>query len=353
MEEYLEIRLDIFDRLGQRAQVVKTLRMEELIEEILKEFDDIPADSPERYALYLKGSKKSLPREQTLAQADIQPQDELTLTYAARDDLREMLETARASLRDEKTGKEYMLEWTPAVIGRPTNSAEHNILLAVNFQHHPNGMSVSRRHAQVLMKDGRYFLESLTPTNPTVLNTKVLAPGQKAEIRHKDTLFFGKRVKMTFLLHSAPKIAPPPAREERDSTSTPVMTVEPLPAPSLEATVEPMTFESSEATRMDTDAPVLCLVIEKAGTHAGELIEFDDFPVSLGRSHPLLAGEKEASRQHVQFDYDPVAGQFTVQDMKSANGTFVDGERLTPETPRSLQPAMRLQLGPNVVLLVR
>ncbi len=345
MEEYIEIRLDIFDRQGQRAQVLKTLRLGELIEEILKEFDDIPADSPERYALYLKGSKKSLPREQTLEKADIQPQDELTLAYANRDDLREMLDAGRIKLRDEETDREYALDWTPALIGRPTNSAEHNMLLAVNFQNHPNGMSISRRHAQISMKDGKYYLESLTPTNPTILNKKVLAPGQKAELRHKDTLFFGKNVKMTFLMQ--------PTVEDAQQHLHPASFLETQSGKS-EPVFGSLTSgrQDENVTMMGEALPGLHLFIEKAAAASGTLT-IDTFPAILGRSHPLLLGEKEVSRQHVEFRYNPDLKQAQVIDLNSANGSFLNGTRLTPQAPYVINSGMRLQLGPNVILVVR
>ena len=37
MDEYLEIRLDVFEHVGQRARVMKSLKVDELIDEVLKD----------------------------------------------------------------------------------------------------------------------------------------------------------------------------------------------------------------------------------------------------------------------------------------------------------------------------
>ena len=343
MDEYIEIRLDVFEHVGQRARVMKSLKVDELIDEVLKEFDDVPSESPERFALYLKGNKRPLAKEHTLIQADIQPQDELVFEYV-RQDIREMLEPQQyAFLRDEETGRLYGIEWTPAIIGRPTNEAEHNIMLAVNLLVHPQGMTVSRKHAQILFEDGRYFLETLTDNNLTISNKKVIPLGQRAEIHHNDMLFFGKRVKMTFLLQSAisQKVTPQPgslkpAPERGDPPSTPRPVVIAQPA--------------ANETRIGF-APSLHLFIEKATATAGQHIDLNEYPAVIGRSHPLLNVEKEVSRNHLEVRFDPVQNAFFVVDLNSGNGSVLNGNRMTPGTPYAFQPEMRLELGPKVVLV--
>ena len=54
-EDYVDVEFDIFEYTGQRARVRKTLTIEVLINEILREFDDIPSDSTNKYVLYLTG----------------------------------------------------------------------------------------------------------------------------------------------------------------------------------------------------------------------------------------------------------------------------------------------------------
>ena len=343
MDEYLEIRLDVFEHVGQRARVMKSLKVDELIHEVLKEFVVVPSESPERFALYLKGNKRPLAKEHTLIQADIQPQDELVFEYV-RQDIREMLEPHQyAFLRDDETGRLYGIEWTPAIIGRPTNEAEHNIMLAVNLQVHPQGMTVSRKHAQIVFVDGNYYLEILTDSNPTTLNNKILSVQTRAKIQHDDVILFGKKVKMTFLLQSAisQKVTPQPgsvrARAEPVSTPRPAVVASPPAA--------------ANETRIGPVVPSLRLFIEKATATAGQRIELSEYPAVIGRGHPLLSVEKEVSRNHLEVRFDPAQEAFFAVDLSSGNGSVLNGNRMVPGTPYLLKPEMRLELGPKVVLV--
>jgi len=332
MDEYLEVRLDIFEHLAEPARVRKNLKIAELIDEILKEFSDVPSESPQRYELYLKGNKKPISRNSTLAQADIQPQDELVLTYSHQDDPREMFaESKRVYLRDEEDGRIYTLEWSPALIGRPNKSAEQDILMAVNLQQHPHGMTVSRRHAQITLENGHFFLQALAENNPTVLNKRVIPPGSRAELQDNDSFFLGKRLQMTFFTHK------PAGQQSAVSESASI----PRPA-----------MLSSDSQTVLGESPLeipLRLLIEKSHTGLGQVIELP-LPARLGRSHPMLANDKEVSRQHVEFHYDPAQGQVYLRDLGSRNGTFLNGVRLTPEITYMLPVDVPLQLGPQVVL---
>src|SRR5512147_1775526 len=107
MDEYIDVKIDVFEHAGQRARLRKNLTVTTLIEEILREFDDIAADSPEKYAIYLKGFDRPLIRDSTLIQLDIQPQDELVFDYV-RQTIRRMLDVSQyATLREDTTGKEF------------------------------------------------------------------------------------------------------------------------------------------------------------------------------------------------------------------------------------------------------
>lgn len=41
-----------------------------------------------------------------------------------------------------------------------------------------------------------------------------------------------------------------------------------------------------------------------------------------------------------------IAGEFRIRDLKSLNGTFINGERLVPDVDRALQPGDRIGIGP-------
>jgi uncharacterized ubiquitin-like protein YukD len=119
MDDYIDVKINVFEHTGQRARVRKSITVKTLIDEILKEFDDIDADSPEKYSIQLKGVEKPLNVNQTLAQLDIQPQDELNVGYLHQT-IRKMLDPKdHAMLREETSNISFDIQWTPAIIGRP------------------------------------------------------------------------------------------------------------------------------------------------------------------------------------------------------------------------------------------
>jgi len=54
-----------------------------------------------------------------------------------------------------------------------------------------NDQSVSRNHAEIHIRDGRFFLVDLFSTNKTYLNEKPLKSGEETELRYRDTVRFG------------------------------------------------------------------------------------------------------------------------------------------------------------------
>lgn len=342
MDEYIDVKIDVFENAGQRARVRRTLTARDLIQEILKEFDDIPADSPEKYAVYLKGDDHPLKADANLIQLDIQPQDELVFDYI-RQTLRRMLKPEQvAYLREETTGKVFNIEWQPAVIGRPTNEADHNLTLAVNVQALPDGMTISRRHAQVTLSEGRYFIEALAENNPVLVNGKEVPVNARREMKNGDKLVLGRNhVTFTFLTikpGESESRAPLPASLPRSSTPL-------TPAASL-----------GSAGQALPPAPVApsrpALVVEQASQPAnlGQRLELLGFPFLLGRDLPQLLGEADVSRRHAEIHFDPANAQFTVTDLGSTNGTFLESGAIPPNVPCPLPRGSRLRLGPRVVL---
>jgi pSer/pThr/pTyr-binding forkhead associated (FHA) protein len=53
---------------------------------------------------------------------------------------------------------------------------------------------VSRRHALITLKQGRYYIEDLKAINETLLNSSRLFPGQLYPLRDGDQLRFGTMV---------------------------------------------------------------------------------------------------------------------------------------------------------------
>jgi len=349
MDDYIEVKIDVFEHTSQRARLRRSLTVHSLIEEILREFDDITADSPEKYAIYLKGFDHPLKPVETLAQLDIQPQDELVFDYM-RQVIRRMLDARNyATLREDGTGKEFDIQWQPAVIGRPSTDVDHNIILAVNVQLLPDGKSVSRRHAQITFSEGRYFIEPLAEQNPVFLNGKELPVHSKREIRNGDKLAFGNnKLTMTFSTQSQ-REARPVAREP---VSQPVAQPASAPVPSspLHETAPP--FVDADATNLTPQISSAALTIEAGSTpgRIGDRIDLIAFPFVIGRLLTSLSAENEVSRKHAEITFDAKRKSFLITDLKSTNGVFINGQKVPPDAPQVITPGARIGLGSVLVL---
>jgi anti-anti-sigma factor len=67
--------------------------------------------------------------------------------------------------------------------------------------------------------------------------------------------------------------------------------------------------------------------------------------VTCGRAsdNPLVLGDPAVSRRHARFERRP-EGYF-LADLSSANGTFVNGQAVSPSSPRLLQDGDQLSIG--------
>ena len=349
MDDYIDVKIDVFEHTGQRARLRRSLTVHSLIEEILREFDDIAADSPEKYAVYLKGFDHPLKPVETLAQLDIQPQDELVFDYV-RQVIRRMLDARNyATLREEGTGKEFDIQWQPAVVGRPSTDVDHNIILAVNVQLLPDGKSVSRRHAQITFSEGRYFIEPLAEQNPVFLNGKELPVHSKREIRNGDKLSFGNnKLTMTFSTQSQRDSR----AVAREPASQPVAQPASAPVPSspLHETAPP--FVDADATNLTPQVSTGALVIEAGSTpgRIGDRIDLIAFPFVIGRLLTSLSAENEVSRKHAEITFDAKRNSFYVTDLKSTNGVSINGQKIPADVPQVITPGARIGLGSVVVL---
>jgi pSer/pThr/pTyr-binding forkhead associated (FHA) protein len=358
MDDYLDVEIDVFEYSAQHARLRRGITIATLIHEILKQFDDIAADSPEKYAIYLKGVDRPLNSTYTLEQLDIQPHDRLVFDYV-RQPIRQMLQPSDyAFLREENTGKVFDIQWQPAVIGRPDADVGHNIILAVNVQLLPNGMTVSRNHAQITFTEGHYYVEPCAEHNPVFLNSKEIPLNSKRELKNNDKLAIGRnKVTMVFETQRA---AAPRAAEPKSQAARKVSPPPPSPAPAPTTTVPapaaaPVASEPADrnATVLSTgDNPLSFLIVEKSSSAEtrGQKLTLIEYPFLLGRTLPLLSGEKETSRKHAEVTYDAHQKKYYITDLKSTNGVTVDGAPIRPEEPTEIKPGTRIGLGQVLVL---
>lgn len=338
--DYVDVKFDIFEYVGQRAQVRKSLTISVLKEEILREFDDIPTDMTEDYAIYLKGMKKPLEVAKTLSDLDIQPQDELIFDHI-RSSIRQMLPADQVVyFVEEITGRIFEIQWQPAIIGRPSMDIDHNIVLAVNLESLPDGNYISRQHAEYIRGDGRHFIKSLAEYNPVFLNGKKLSYGHKYEIRHNDKLTLGPR-KITMFFRTA--------LDERKSESK----SSPKSTPVSRAVVEAPkhTFiNNAEEQLQKVQTPNLMILSAMIEENLGKAILLNTFPYLIGRTHRLLTKENFVSRIHAEISRVDETGKYYIVDKDSTNGVTVDGEQIPPSTPVEIRNGTRIGLGHELVL---
>jgi predicted Zn finger-like uncharacterized protein len=85
------------------------------------------------------------------------------------------------------------------------------------------------------------------------------------------------------------------------------------------------------------------------GADAGNVFRIDKPRVTIGRSgSDLVINDSEASRQHASVE---IRGDiYLVNDLRSTNGTLVDGRKITE--PTELQDKAEFQIGGTTIMLI-
>lgn len=93
--------------------------------------------------------------------------------------------------RGKSAGKQFMLSGAESQIGRW--DADGGIFPDVDLDTDDPEAKVSRRHARITFRDGRYFLEDLGSTNGTFVNRgRRLSPGTPQSLSDGDEIIVGK-----------------------------------------------------------------------------------------------------------------------------------------------------------------
>ena len=189
----IELLIDVFDQLAQRAIALPTLLPTELVAAVIEEFREIEflGSDPARYQLINTATRSALDEQMRLGQ---QLAGGERLALAEREEALPpgaLPPNQPVYLRDQSSGAVYKLGWQPAIIGRADVAQKDNQLLAVDLGGHPAGQRVSRRHAQIVEAKGQFFLEQLSQ-NPTIVKTKqgatIRVERDRCRIQHGDTI---------------------------------------------------------------------------------------------------------------------------------------------------------------------
>jgi hypothetical protein len=105
----------------------------------------------------------------------------------------------------------------------------------------------------------------------------------------------------------------------------------PTPVPVTAANVDPATAE-----------PTLLVIID--GPLAGLTIPLTGMPVTLGRAptNKVVLDDEYVSSTHAQIFFDAITHLWTLEDLGSTNGTYVNGQRLTGAMPLYARTPVRI-----------
>ncbi|MFE4512883.1 FHA domain-containing protein [Kitasatospora sp. NPDC056783] len=125
------------------------------------------------------------------------------------------------------------------------------------------------------------------------------------------------------------------------ATTTAARAAAPAPAP-------PAAGQTQGGGGRRRGGPTQLVVVQ--GSLAGTTVALQGQTITLGRAHDstIVLDDDYASSRHARI-YPDQTGQWTVEDLGSTNGTYLDRQRLTAPTP--LQPGMPIRIGRTVIEL--
>jgi pSer/pThr/pTyr-binding forkhead associated (FHA) protein len=272
-----------------------------------------------------------------------------------------------AKMVDPSTGREFPLNPGVNTIGRQ----DADVLVG-----HP---TVSRKHAQLTVSDGKYILEDVGSSNGTYVGEKKVEPGQPVEVASGVEIRFGsammrlevpevseaaaeeivdllKREEMAEESVEVEEVAselPPPveaesaeerAAEESVEAEIPMVGVE----ADTDATPEQSLEEPIQPVGIHEEPPVLAKLVAKVGDEEFDIREGE---TTIGRrsSNDIAIADPYVSGSHAVITASE--GSFTYTDVGSTNGSFIDGERLNPNEPRQISDGDEITIGQTVFRL--
>ena len=212
-----------------------------------------------------------------------------------------------------KKGEETILEYTiddfPVDIGRKSDN--HIVFEEKN---------VSRKHAQIIMKEGQYFIVDSGSTGGTKLNGEKI---EEKDIHTGDVIEIGN-----YTLHFNSGLPD----DERTVFETDEETV-----------LEEATALDEDRTMFYEEPEAKLVVIKSEEIEEDISLEEDEYVIGRDDEVDLTIADKRLSRKHCKVVR--VGTDFIITDLGSSNGTFVNGEKITEKT---LENGDKIQIGSNV-----
>lgn len=226
------------------------------------------------------------------------------------------------------SGREYLLKSGENTIGREGT----DVLL--------EDQTVSRRHAMLVLDEGKAFVEDLGSTNGTSVNGTQVAKGERVEVESGAELKFGSSV----LTLDLPEL--PAALEEASAEETVEETPEAAAEPVAETEEVVEVAPEEEEVVDETPAPVAVAQL------IGEGVEYAVMPGAntIGRrgdNNIVLSDDPYVSGSHAQITAKDDA--FVLIDVGSTNGTMLNGTKVEPNQPVTLSAGDEVVFGKTTV----
>jgi len=233
-------------------------------------------------------------------------------------------------------------------------------------------LGVSAVHATIQFSNGQYWIVDEGSTNGTFINGDRLKPAQRRVLENGQIIRLGANIELEFTdknkvfqsmstSQKLPPIAkpqpqtPPAATTPAAPPPAPPVTAAPPPAP-VQPTAPPMDFseEKTNVTRMGLP-PGVKATLELLPSGPSYPIQELEYTIGRRRTNSLPLERLGVSREHARFAWQNAERCFTIEDLNSGNGTFVDDQQLPPNVPKRLEAAktyeIRLAKDENAVLM--
>jgi pSer/pThr/pTyr-binding forkhead associated (FHA) protein len=235
--------------------------------------------------------------------------------------------------------REFPLVAGPNTVGRENA----DILVAHN--------TVSRRHATITIEDNRAYVEDAGSTNGTMVAGVKIAPGEKADLTDGCEIVFGSFALRYEGAESREQRAegegseePAGSGEQRAEGEEEVELKTEVPPFDL-GPCEP-SAEEAEGVPVEEPAAAVGRLVSKDGAYS---FDIHDGANTVGRrevDNDIVIPDPYCSGRHADLTF--AEGKFTLTDVGSTNGTFVNGVRLDANAPRDLAEGDEVTLGRTV-----
>jgi pSer/pThr/pTyr-binding forkhead associated (FHA) protein/ribosomal protein L37AE/L43A len=189
---------------------------------------------------------------------------------------------------------------------------------------------VSRKHAEICVKNNKMFITDTNSTNGVFVNGKRIQPNSETEISIKDKLTLSIDYAVD-LLHFAP---------QDDKTR-----------------VLNQNLDNEKMVKMENGKGVYndgkkTVVFDTDKTQIGEMLQMDNSPfVTIGRNpdNKIVINDVNISRYHCKIRLlTPLI--IEVEDLESSNGTFADDEKIAIGSRHQFSSSVKIRFGKTFFL---